>query len=129
MRRTREPMRGRARLESQIRPISLLDCAQASGETGGARITERGVAQHLVRQRRAGLRLAHGREQAEQLHGLEDALHVAAARLARELSDISVEDILRSIGSMEDDSRLNEVVLPGGSFKTSASAMIRRTSS
>jgi hypothetical protein len=35
-----------------------------------------------------------------------------------------VEDIPRSIGSMEDDSRLNEVVLPGGSYKTSASAMI-----
>ena len=33
-------------------------------------------------------------------------------RLAREPSDISVEDILRSIGSMEDDSLLNEVVLP-----------------
>jgi hypothetical protein len=33
-------------------------------------------------------------------------------RLAREPSDISVEDIPRSIGSMEDDSLLNEVVLP-----------------
>jgi hypothetical protein len=45
-------------------------------------------------------------------------------RWAREPSDISVEDILRSIGSMEDDSLLNEVVLPGGSYETSASAMI-----
>jgi hypothetical protein len=45
-------------------------------------------------------------------------------RLVREPSDISVEDIPRSIGSMEDDSLLNEVVLPGGSYETSASAMI-----
>jgi len=33
-------------------------------------------------------------------------------RLTREPSDISVEDILRGIGSMEDDSLLNEIVLP-----------------
>jgi hypothetical protein len=49
---------------------------------------------------------------------------VVVIRLAREPSDISVEDILRSIGSMEDDSLLNEVVLPSGSYETSASAMI-----
>jgi Iron-dependent Transcriptional regulator len=45
-------------------------------------------------------------------------------RLAREPSDISVEDILRSIGSVEDDSLLNGVVLPAWSYETSASAMI-----
>ena len=58
-----------------------LDRAEPARETRGARIAERGVAKHLMRERRPRLRLAHRREQAEHLHRLEHALHVGAAAI------------------------------------------------
>src|SRR3954467_5348159 len=67
--------------ENQIGAVTGADGAKLALKPRGARVAESGMAQHLVRETGTRLRLAHGCEQTEHFHGLEYALHVAAAAI------------------------------------------------
>src|SRR5262245_9389330 len=65
--------------QHQVRLVAGSDRAEAVSKTGGARVADGGVAQDLVRERRARLRIADRDEEAEHLHRMEHALHIRAA--------------------------------------------------
>src|ERR1019366_4582349 len=67
--------------EDQVRLIARPDGAETTLQARRARVAKRCMAKNLMREGGARLWLADRREQAEQLHRLEHALHVAAAAI------------------------------------------------
>src|SRR5262249_22762379 len=65
--------------EDQVRLVAGSDRAEAVSKTGGARVADGGVAQNLVRETPARVRLADRDDETKHLHRLEHALHIRAA--------------------------------------------------
>src|SRR5262245_61407591 len=65
--------------QNQIGLVAGPDGAEATRQTGGARVADGGMPQNLMRGTPAGLRLADCGDETKHLHRLEYALHIATA--------------------------------------------------